>query len=274
MATFTHKLLMCRPWHYGVKYRINPWMDPDPADDKDRVDYDLAQRQWTLLHHTLVRLGAYVEYVEPVWTLPDMVFTANAGLVYGKKVVPAKFLHGERRREQRHFRAFFKTHGFEIVDVFGPFEGAGDGLFCGGCYFAGHGFRSCPNVQRRIAKKLKVRPVLCQLVKPHFYHLDTCFCPVRDHCALVYPDAFSDESLAAMDGLIEMVPVPPQEAERFACNAVVLGNDIVIPAGCPLTRERLVLLNFRVHEVEMSEFIKAGGACKCLTLQLEETGVN
>ena len=34
--------------------------------------------------------------------------------------------------------------------------------------------------------------------------------------------------------------------------------------------QRLMLAGFRVHEVELSEFLKAGGSAKCLTLKLAE----
>lgn len=51
---------------------------------------------------------------------------------------------------------------------------------------------------------------------------------------------------------------------------LVLGHDIVLPAGCPRLAAELAARGYRCHAVPMSEFIKAGGACKCLTLFLPQ----
>jgi len=63
--------------------------------------------------------------------------------------------------------------------------------------------------------------------------------------------------------------VPENEAKHFACNAVVLGKHVIMPANCPETKNHLEHKGFTVFECDMSEFIKAGGACKCLTLLLD-----
>jgi N-dimethylarginine dimethylaminohydrolase len=56
------------------------------------------------------------------------------------------------------------------------------------------------------------------------------------------------------------------EAERFACNAVVGGNNVVMNTGCPVARGKLEALGFNVYETPLDEFLKAGGSAKCLTL--------
>jgi N-dimethylarginine dimethylaminohydrolase len=59
------------------------------------------------------------------------------------------------------------------------------------------------------------------------------------------------------------------------CNAVVVERDIVLPAGAPQLVRKLDERGYHCHPLSMSEFIKAGGACKCLTMfmpQREEIG--
>jgi N-dimethylarginine dimethylaminohydrolase len=58
----------------------------------------------------------------------------------------------------------------------------------------------------------------------------------------------------------------PEEAMHFSCNAVVFERDIVLPEGAPKLVATLHDRGYRCHELAMSEFIKAGGACKCLTM--------
>jgi len=53
---------------------------------------------------------------------------------------------------------------------------------------------------------------------------------------------------------------------HFSCNAVIIERDIVLPEGAPQLVTRLGDRGYRCHELPMSEFIKAGGACKCLVM--------
>ena len=58
-------------------------------------------------------------------------------------------------------------------------------------------------------------------------------------------------------------------------NAAVVGHTVVTPTGCAGLHERLRARGFATGEVPLGEFIKAGGAAKCLTLRLngEEAAV-
>ncbi len=90
---------MCRPSHFGITYSINPWMDPSKA-----ADSKLATHQWELVRDTYRAFGHDVLEIEPAEGLPDMVFTANAGLVMGNRVLVSRFQHAERRREEEAYR--------------------------------------------------------------------------------------------------------------------------------------------------------------------------
>jgi len=62
--------------------------------------------------------------------------------------------------------------------------------------------------------------------------------------------------------------VPEEEALCFACNAVIVGKDVVLNKNCSQTEELLCSRNFKPHALDFSEFIKAGGSAKCLVLRL------
>ena len=109
--------------------------------------------------------------------------------------------------------------------------------------------------------------VSVELVDERFYHLDTCFCPLPDGGAIWFPDAFDDYGQRVIrDRCAGLIETAPKEAAQFACNTVVLDREVVLPAGCPELCGALAERGYRTHELAMSEFIKAGGACKCLTL--------
>src|SRR6266700_2727742 len=75
------RILMCPPDYYGIEYEINPWMSRSRGSSPQR-----AHAQWRGLHDTLIKLGVQVELMTPQPGLPDLVFTANAGLVFGYRI--------------------------------------------------------------------------------------------------------------------------------------------------------------------------------------------
>jgi len=90
---------------------------------------------------------------------------------------------------------------------------------------------------------------------------------------MYHPPAFDYESRIAIESRIpphKRIIVDTLDAGNFACNAVNIGDQVIMnKASDPLTA-RLMLAGFKVHEVELSEFLKAGGSAKCLTLKLNE----
>lgn len=264
------RALLCPPDFYGIEYEINPWMDR-----AHNVTPALARIQWQGLHDKLEALGCQIELVAPQRGLPDMVFTANAGLVVGQRFIRSNFRFAQRRGEEQPFETWFAEHGFEVARL--PeglfFEGEGDALYCGETLFCGYRFRSDVRSHERIGELLKCLVISVELVKDRFYHLDTCFCPVPDGGAIWHPPAFDVYGQRTIRSHVrELIEVSPEEAEHFACNAIVLGREIVLAEGCPKLCEELSGRGYRPHPLPMTEFIKAGGACKCLTLLLPQRG--
>ncbi len=108
-----------------------------------------------------------------------------------------------------------------------------------------------------------------ELVQDRFYHLDTCFCPLPEGGAIWYPAAFDAYGQRAIrEHVADLIEVVPEEALRFACNAIAFGRDIVLPEDCPTLCADLARRGWRPHPLPMTEFLKAGGACKCLILWL------
>jgi N-dimethylarginine dimethylaminohydrolase len=67
-----------------------------------------------------------------------------------------------------------------------------------------------------------------------------------------------------------LIAVGEEDALRFACNAVNAGRHVFLNQASPALRGQLEEKGFEVHETPLSEFMKAGGAAKCLTLKLDE----
>jgi len=262
------QILLCPPEYYGIEYEINPWMDRTRKAEQEQ-----ASRQWQQLRDLLQSLGCPTQFIQPHPGLPDMVFTANAGLVVGSNFIRTSFRHKERQGEAALFEQWFAERKYKIVRL--PdrlvFEGEGDALFSGDALFCGYRFRSDIRSHQWLGDFLKCLVISVELVDARFYHLDTCFCPLGSGCAMWFPSAFDDYAQRAIRQHIpDLIEASPDEALRFACNAVVLGQDIVLPDGCAKLCAVLTERGYRCHELTMSEFIKAGGACKCLVLFLPQ----
>lgn len=267
--------LMCPPKLYEVDYVINPWM----AGNVHRASRERAATQWEQLHNALEKI-ALVVLVEPQPGWPDMVFTANAGLVRNGVVALSRFLHPERQGEEPHFRTWFADLGFTVCDTPSatPFEGEGDALFEpeGSRLWAGHGVRTLQASHARLSELWGVEVVSLRLVDPRFYHLDTCFCPLTDGYLMYFPAAFDADSNARIERCYSAdrrIVVSEADALRFACNAVNVGRHIILNEVSADLSQRLASCGFSVTQVRLTEFLKAGGAAKCLVLRLSEMDV-
>lgn len=271
----TASFLMCRPTFYGIEYEINPWMDV-----RRQADHLRAMDQWRTLRSTLAdSIGARVELVRARPSLPDMGFTANAGLVFRDTFIPSRFRYRERAGEEPFFTSWFLRNGYKVRPL--PpghhFEGEGDALLMGEKLFLGYFQRTDVRTHHLIGEMLELAVFSLELVNPLFYHLDTAFMPFGPESALYYPKAFDGYGLRVIrENVPDLIPVSDAEAHAFACNTVFVGSpgktagQAVISAQAKRLARALERRGVGCHPVDMTEFIKAGGACKCLVLRLSQ----
>jgi N-dimethylarginine dimethylaminohydrolase len=266
------RILMCPPEFFEVDYVINPWMDGHSGS----LDLELARVQWERLRAGLAEC-ADVVLLEPRPGLPDLVFTANAGFVYGLRAVPSHFMPHERRPEEPHLRAWFEQNGYDVrvLPENVAFEGAGDALIDRGgpWLWAGYGFRTEIEAHDYLRRWFDLEVVSIRLVDPRFYHIDTCLCPLDGGYLLYHPPAFDADSRAEIERRVpseKRIPVSVENAGHFACNAVNVGERIFMNRANGQLVDALEARGFRVSQLGLSEFLKAGGSAKCLTLKLTE----
>ncbi|MCA9119743.1 MAG: amidinotransferase [Planctomycetaceae bacterium] len=261
------RILMCPPEFYGIEYVINPWMNTER-----QADQPTAASQWNDLRRILGEHGATIELLTPVAGLPDLVFTANAALIYRCRAILSRFRHQQRQGEEEYDAAWLSENGFrvEVLPEDHFFEGAGDALFCGDTLFAGYRMRSQVSSHQLVAARINRRVLPVELVDPYYYHLDTCFCPLSAEVAAYFPGAFDDYGRQVFrEHIPTLIEVDKDEARAFACNAVVIGSTVTTNTGCPFFHEQLRALGFTPVATPLGEFVKAGGSAKCLTLRLD-----
>jgi dimethylargininase len=95
-------------------------------------------------------------------------------------------------------------------------------------------------------------------------HLKSAVTALSDDAVLLQP-AWVDREPFAGYRIIEVDP-----SEPHAANVVRVDDGLLMPAGFPKTRDRLLAAGFRLVSVDVSELQKAEGAVTCCSLLLRE----
>ncbi len=257
-------VLMCAPRYYGIRYSINPWMDTE----RDAIKQS-ARAQWEVLAAAYRARGLEVQLIEQHPAQPDMVFTANAGLVCDHRVVLSHFAYPERQGEEAFFAAWFLERGYSVVTQSDPFEGAGDAFVFQGRLLGGYGWRSTRRGVEAAAESVGLPCVALRLIDPRFYHLDTCLSPLDDETILWYPSALDVAAQRAVRSFdARLIEVTDAEALEFACNAMTIGREVYTSSGSIRLTQALAAEGFNLRPLCLDEFLKSGGGARCLTLPL------
>lgn len=283
-------LLMSDAQHFSVDSPINPYYTTDKTNALEAVnEHESLSRLFTDLGITIVRRNAPMDS-------QDGVYTANWALVRGDKAVLAR-LPNARKAEEAHARDILESLGKTVISVPDNFKfsGQGDALACGNYLFCGSGYRSDVEAQAFAAEALGYEriqlhalpktdedgnPVINQSsgwADSYYYDIDLALSIIRPpeeekKGLIAYcPAAFTAESCAQIEAIddLEKIHVSEFEAkERFACNLVSTGQDVIMSADAPELKSALESRGLRVHTPKMSELSKGGGYIRCVTLSL------
>jgi len=90
---------------------------------------------------------------------------------------------------------------------------------------------------------------------------------------IYYPPAFDEPSRQRIESRVppdRRIEVGDEDAYGFACNAVRLANTLITSHATGALRKALDAWGYDVITTPLTEFIKAGGAAKCLSLVLDQ----
>ncbi len=280
-STTKARFLMCAPDHFGVAYKINPWMDPNSWGRSDRALAAASRAEWAAFHHALVELGAEISLVPPALGVPDLVFTANAAVVLDGVALLARFRHPQRQREEAHFEAAFRSlQGRGLIDAVRMLpadlvlEGAGDCVWdeTRNLFWIGFGPRSDAASQVVIEDVFGVPAIALELIDPRFYHMDTALCPLPGGEVVFVPGAFTPRGQAVIRDRVaaaQRIEIGAEDACQLAANAVCIGNTLVMSGCSERLRADLGERGYRVVTSPLQSFLRSGGAAFCLTLRLD-----
>ncbi len=265
------KFLMCKPTKlHEISYKINPFMKKG-----EKIVNSLALKQHADLVQILKDCGAEVEFIEQQEGLIDMIFTANAGFVYGDKFILPNFKNAERKPESQHYEKWAREKGYNVVtlpeDVI--FEGAADlAKIDEQNYFMAFGdlrtnYAAVESL-RGILTGVNIIPV--KLVDERFFHLDTCLRTLEDKEIMYFEKAFDKESNKKIEKeASQRFTLTDFEAPAYICNSIKFGRELVANKCPSILESYLKYEKYAVKKVDISELRKGGGSARCMVLEIE-----
>lgn len=258
------------------------------APEQRVIDRGKALDQWNELYAFLASQGL-VYLVPSVAGLQDQVFVANLALrlhhLHGTVVV-SNFRSPPRMGETPVGYDFFKTHGFETVIAPPYFEGEADLKYLrDNIYLGAHGIRSSIEALDWFRETYDMDVVPVELTDGRLYHLDCVLFPLTPTHVMLCPDFLGRETVARIERVAEIVPIPLAVAGSATTNCVRSGDTLLsdshietLSASDPSYAEERAKLDvletiasrygFEFQFFNLSEFDKSGAALSCHVMHL------
>jgi len=225
------------------------------------TDMAEARRQHAAYVAALCDFGVAVTELAADDAYPDCIFVEDHAVVHDGRALLTHSGHAGRRGEQPPVAAALGA-ALELVQMEPPaMLDGGDVLQIGDCYLVGISTRTNPAGARALRDFVAPLPVHEVTIPDDQLHLKSV-CTSPDGGLLLAPDhALRDGTL---ERVAEVLRVPA--AETYACNVLVFGSELLLPAGYPATHAILEQRGFQLHPLEMSQIRAADGSLTCLSV--------
>jgi dimethylargininase len=228
-----------------------------------KPDYQRALLQHSQYVEALLKCNLAVIELDEDDRFPDSTFVEDTALVDKEFAVitnlGAKSRQGEEIEINEKLKPFYDI--IESIRKPGTLEG-GDVMKIEEHYYIGLSKRTNnegANQLRVILKRYGYSSSTIPLKK--VIHLKTGISYLGDSILLVSGE-FKDHSDFREYNLIEV-----QESEAYATNSLRINEFVLIPKGYTNLKKQILNFNFKVLELEMSEFEKMDGGLSCLSLR-------
>lgn len=226
-------------------------------------NYNLALKQHAEYIDALKTSGLEVTILEADEKYPDSCFVEDVALctlecaIVTNPGAPSR--QGEIHQMTEVLRKFYKN--IEHVQSPGTID-AGDILMVGDHYYIGISERTNIEGANQMIKLLNKYGFTGSKVKlEKVLHLKTGLAYLENNNLLTGGEFVNKPEFKTFN----IIEIP--NVESYAANCIWVNDFVIMPAGFPKTKNLIDSLNYRVLEVDLSEFQKLDGGASCLSLR-------
>ncbi|GEN55438.1 dimethylarginine dimethylaminohydrolase family protein [Halobacillus faecis] len=202
--------------------------------------------------------------------LYEQVFTRDIGFTIHHRLFISTMSEKVRKEETDVLRSWARQNNIKIEEeLLSSIEG-GDVVVDGTRVWVGETQRTSRQAIRELQSRLPDHQVIPVPLRRDILHLDCVFNMIDESTVILYPPAFTKNSLKAITARYKVIEVTEQEQFTMGPNVLSIGNRKVIslPHNESLNAQ-LKGNGFHVIPVDLSEIIKSGGSFRCCTLPLK-----
>ena len=226
-------------------------------------DYDKAIIQHHSYIEALQSCGLEVNVLESCEDYPDSTFVEDVALITPNCAIMTRPGAESRRGEVEQIIAVLKSqfNNLEAIEAPGTIE-AGDVMMVGNHYYIGLSDRTnLQGAEQLIELLVKHGHTGSTVELKDVLHLKTGLSYIENNMLIICGEFKSDPIFSGFDH----IEIP--EEESYAANCIWVNDNVLIPAGYPLSKEKISSTGYNIIEVDVSEFKKLDGGLSCLSLR-------
>jgi dimethylargininase len=225
---------------------------------KKGIDQPRALIQHQSYVDALKQVGGKILPLPPEDLLPDSTFVEDTAFVFDETAFLCSAKEETRRNEVEFVAKALKDH-LKIVNL-EPHMDGGDILNTPQAIYIGLSKRSNERAIHSLSQKIDKKIIPVPVVKG--LHLKSAVSYLGNNVLLIDPERVESDAFKNFQW------IEVEEKDSYAANCLALGSQIIMPAGFPKIREKILQHGFETVELEMSEFEKADGGVTCLSIIL------
>ena len=226
-------------------------------------DYSKAIIQHQQYIEALKSCGLKITVLDPCEEYPDSTFVEDVALITPNCTIMTRPGADSRRGEVTKMTKTLESqfNNLEYIESPGTIE-AGDIMMVGDHYYVGLSERTNLQGAEQLIAILVSYGLKGSTVRlKEVLHLKTGLSYLENNKLVVCGEFKNDPVFSGF----EQIEIP--ESESYAANCIWVNDNVIIPSGYPITKQKVSATGYNVLEVDVSEFKKLDGGLSCLSLR-------
>jgi len=228
-----------------------------------KPEYRIAINQHDDYIEALKFCGVEVTVLQANEKFPDSCFVEDVAVCTKKFAMIAKPGAPSRREEEKEIVEVIKKfyNNIEYIKEPGTLEG-GDVMMVKDHFYIGLSKRTNREGAEQLIKVLKRRGMSGSVVEiSEMLHLKSGLAYLEENVLLVSGEFINNLKFKGFNKIII------DEDETYSANCIRVNDYVLVPVGCPKTKEKIETAGFKIIVIDTSEYRKVNGGLSCLSLR-------